>query len=115
MTKCTIASHRLLGGAVEGVWRAITAGLLLRRRRARCDVDGRRSIQAIRVEDGPDKGDEQPKHERHGRRLEGPLTHSCTPPSQNDQLPTTRECEEALNSSQASLMELMSLAILRGG
>jgi hypothetical protein len=36
---------------------------------ARQPVDGRAPSEAIRMEDGPGKGDEQSKHERHGRRL----------------------------------------------
>jgi hypothetical protein len=55
MKKRTNVSHHLLGGAAEDVWRAVTAGLLLRRRRARCDVDGRDSIRGHTLEDGPDK------------------------------------------------------------
>jgi hypothetical protein len=42
--------------------------------------------EARRVQEGPDKGDDQPKQERHGRRLEGPLTHCRTPTVSNEQM-----------------------------
>ena len=66
------------------------------------------------MEEGPRKGDEQPEHERHDRRVEGPLTHNSP-----NRLGMTR-CRQrglygGLDSSWASLVEMLSLGILREG
>ena len=67
------------------------------------------------MEVGPDKGHAQPKDERHGRRLEGPLTHCCTSALSVSLIAGITGCEEPSSRVEESLMETMHVAIVRRG
>jgi len=69
----------------------------------------------MEVEEGPDKRYAQPKDERHGRRLEGPLTHCRTPAVSESLDAGIAGCEEPSSQVEESLMEAMPAAIVRRG